>query len=276
MEIKNLNDKNFKDIVEPCICKKWVEKFAKNHNVNIKRVRNEFSRGAKLRINWIRERLPLGYRAKIAYEGERPIGFIDYLPIETEKDYVSGHDITLINCILIIPSRSYRFKGYGKLLLADVEADAKKVNKGIAVIAHNHPRWMSVSFFKKIGYKIVDEQNGEIKEMLMLKTFMRVEPPKFLKQKYEYHPKSMPGKVIVEIFWSSCCPHNLISVELLKKALKVFGDKVIIKEVATNDLVSDVIRKFGHGYGVYINGKPNLWLLSASKEAIYQEIEKNL
>jgi len=275
MEIKNLTNENLKDIVGPCICEEWVERFAKNNDVNIERVRKGFSKGAELRINWIKKRLPLGYRAKIAYEKERPIGFIDYFPIETVGG-ISGQDITLINCVLIIPNPIYRNKGYGKLLLEEVEIDVKKLSKGIAVIAHNHPRWMPASFFAKRGYKVVDEQDSKIKEMLMLKTFQPVQLPKFIRQKYDYKPKTVSGKVVVEIFWSGMCPHNLLSVELLKDMLNEFGNKVLIKEAATNDLPSDVIKKYGHGYGIYINGKPNFWLMGASRDEIHQEIESNL
>jgi hypothetical protein len=264
-----------KDIVEPCICEEWVKKFAENNDVNIERVREGFSKGTELRIDWIKKRLPLGYRAKIVYEREKPIGFIDYLPSETRKD-IAGQGITLINCINIIPNSSYRGKGYRKLLLEEAEMDVKKLSKGVAVIAHNHSGWMSASFFTKRGYKVVDERDGEIKETLMLKAFCPVGPPKFVKQKYDYKHKPVSGKVVVEIFWSGACPHNLLSVELLKDVLSEFGNKVLIKEVATNDLPADVIKKYGHGYGVYINGKPNFWLLGASKDAIRQEIERNL
>jgi GNAT superfamily N-acetyltransferase len=275
MEIKNLNDENLKDIVEPCVCEEWVKKFAENNDVNIGRVREGFFKGAELRIDWIKKWLSVGYRAKIAYQQERPIGFIDYLPIETQKG-ISGQDITLINCINIIPNSSYRGKGYGKLLLEEAEIDVKKLSKGVAVIAHNHPRWMPASFFTKRGYKVVDEQDGEIKEMLMLKAFHPVESPKFVKQKYDYKPKPISGKIVVEIFWSGVCPHNLLSVELLKDVLSEFGNKVLIKEVATNDLPLDAIKKYGYGYGVYINGKPNFWILGASRDEIHREIKGNL
>jgi len=275
MEIKNINEKNLKDIVNPCVCEEWIKKFADNNDVNIKRVRESFSKGTELRIEWIKKRLPLGYRAKIVYEQERPIGFIDYLPIETQKD-IAGQDITLINCINVIPNSSYRGKGYGKLLLEEAEIDMKKLSKGVAVIAHSHPRWMPVPFFTKRGYEIVDERDGEIKEMLMLKAFCSVGPPKFVRQKYDYKPKPVFGKVVVEIFWSGACPHNLLSVELLKDVLSEFGNKVLIKEVATNDLPSNVIKKYGHDFGVYTNGKPNFWLLGASRDEIHREIKSNL
>lgn len=275
MEIKRINDKNLKDIVDSCICEEWVKKFAENNDVNIERVREGFSKGAELRIDWIKKWLSLGYRAKIAYQQGRPIGFVDYLPIETQID-IAGQDIILINCINIIPNSSYRGKGYGKLLLDEAEIDVKKLSKGVAVIAHNHPRWMPISFFTKRGYKVVDERDSEIKEMLMLKAFCLVGPPKFVKQKYDYKPKPVSGKVVVEIFWSGVCPHNLLSVELLKDVLSEFGNKVLIKEVATNDLPSDVIKKYGHGYGFYINGKPNFWLLGASRDEIHREVESNL
>lgn len=273
MEIKSINDKNLKDIVVPCVCEEWVKKFVENNNVNIEKVREGFSKGAKLRIDWVKKCLPLGYGAKIAYQQERPIGFVDYLPIETQKD-IAGQDITLINCINIIPNYSYRGKGYGGLLLEEVEIEAKKLSRVIAVIAHNHQKWMPVSFFIKSGYKVVDERGSEIREMLMLKAFCPVRPPKFVKQKYEYKPKPISGKVVVEIFWSGMCPHNLLSTELLKAVLSEFGNKVLIKEIATNDLPSDMLKKYGHGYGVYINGKPNFWLLGASRNEIHRKIER--
>ena len=275
MKIKDLHNENLRDIVEPCICEEWIEKFAKWHDVDIERVRETFFKGAKLKIDWIRKRLPLGYKAKIAYEGKNPIGFIDYSPIEIAKESISGHDITLINCILVIPSHSYRGKGYGRVLLESAEAEAEKTSRGIAVVAHNHPGWMPASFFTKWGYKLVDELDGEIKEMLMLKTFRSVEPPRFVKQKYGYRPHSTSQRMVVEIFWSGICPHNLLSVELLKDVLNEFDDKVFVKEVATNDLASDVIKEYGHSYGVYINGKPTFWLLGASRDEIRQEIESN-
>ena len=275
MEIKSLDDKNLKDIVKPCVCEEWVKKFAENNNVNIERVREGFSKGAELRIDWIKKRITLGYRAKIAYEQGRPIGFIDYLPMATAKEAISGQDITLINCVLAIPSSSYRGKGYGRLLLEEAEIDVEKLSKGVAVIAHNHPRWMPASFFTKRGYKLVDEQDGEIKELLMLKAFRPVEPRHFVKQKYGYRPHSASRRTVVEIFWSGICPHNLLSVELLKDVLNEFGDKVFVREVATNNIASDLIKKYGHSYGVYINGKPTFWLLGASRDEIRQETESN-
>jgi len=275
MEIKSLNEENLKDIVEPCICDEWVKKFAKENGLSVERVREGFSKGAELRIDWIKKRIPLGYRAKIAYEQGRPIGFIDYLPMATAKEAISGQDITLINCINIIPSSSYRSKGCGKLLLGEAETDVEKVSKGIAVIAHNHPRWMPASFFTKRGYKLVDEQDGEIKELLMLKAFCPVEPLHFVKQKYGYRPQPASRRTVVEIFWSGICPHNPLSVELLKDVLNEFGDKVLLREVASNNLSSDLIKKYGHSYGVYINGKPSFWLLGASRDEIRQEIENN-
>lgn len=276
MEIKNLDDKNLKDIVEPCVCEEWVKKFSKENGLSVERVREGFSKGAELRIDWIKKRIPLGYGAKIAYEQGRPIGFIDYLPMATAKEAISGQDITLINCVLVIPSSSYKGKGYGKLLLGEAETDVEKVSKGIAVIAHNHPKWMPASFFTKRGYKLVDEQDGEIKEMLMLKAFRPVGLPKFVKQKYGYGPQLASRRTVVEILWSGACPHNLLSVKLFKDVLNEFGNKVSVREVATNDLASDVIREYGHSYGVYINDKPTFWLLGASRDEIRQEIESNL
>jgi hypothetical protein len=47
-----------------------------------------------------------------------------------------------------------------------------------------------------------------------------------------------------------------------------------LKEIFTNDLSKDVIQKYGYDHGVYINGKPNFWLLGASRDEIRHEISK--
>lgn len=269
MKIKNLSADNLEDIVKPCICEEWVKKLAKNTNIKIERVREFLCKGARMKIDWINKRLKLGYRAKILYEQNKPIGFIDYLPIETQIE-ISGQDIILINCISITPG--CRSKGYGKLLLKEAEIDAEKFSKGIAVVAHEHPKWMPFSFFLNMGYKVVDEQDSKIRKILMFKAFKHVKPPKFVSPKYQY--KTEPGKIIVEILWSGGCPHNVLSVELLKCEIKKFREKIFVKEVFTNDLSKDLIQKYGYDYGVYINGEPNFWLLGASKEEIRDEISK--
>ncbi len=270
MKIKNLTFDNLKDIIDPCICREWTKRLTKNTGVSIKRVRESLYRGAKLKIAWIKKRRQLGYKAKILYERENPIGFIDYLPVETQME-ITGKDIVLINCVSILPDPSYRGKGYGKLLLEKVECDAKKVSKGIAVVAHNHPKWMPYFFFEKFGYKKVGERGREIKDVLMFKEFQSVEIPRF-KPRYEYKSKIPSGKILVEIFWNGVCPHNVLSVELFKDTLKIFKDVVIIKELFSNELEEKVIQKYGHGYGVFINGKQENWLLGASKDEIRQEL----
>jgi GNAT superfamily N-acetyltransferase len=274
MKIKDLNEENLKDIVSPCICKEWAERIAKLTGRDIERVKEAFSKGTELKIDWIRKRLPLGYKAKIAYEKGKPIGFIDYLPIEIAQDSIMGHRITVINCIQVV--QDYKNKGYGKTLLESAEANAEKISKGIAVVAHNHPRWMPASFFTKRGYRVVDERNDKMKRILMVKTFGPFQPPRFVKSASAYNPKLVPGKVTVEIFYSGACPQNLIFVESLREMLVEFKDKVIIKEVMTNDLPSVVTKKYGHSYGVYINGKPNFWLLGASRDEISEEISSIL
>ncbi len=271
MEIKNLTFDNLKDIIEPCICREWTKRLAKNTGVSIKRVRESLYRGAKLKVNWIEKRLKLGYNAKILYEKENPIGFIDYLPVETQTE-ITGKDIVLINCVSIMPNFRYRGKGYGKLLLEEVELNAKKLSKGIAVVAHNHPKWMPYSFFEKFGYKKVGERGSEIKDVLMFKEFKSAEIPRF-KPRYEYKSKIPSGKILVEIFWSGVCPHNVLSVELFKDTLKIFKDVVIIKELFSNELEEKVIQKYAHGYGVFINGKEESWLLGASKDEILRRMK---
>jgi GNAT superfamily N-acetyltransferase len=269
MKIKNLNADNLEDIVKPCICEEWCKKLSENTDIKIERVRKFLFEGARLKIDWITKRLKSGYKAKILYEQDKPIGFIDYLPIETQIE-IAGQDVTLINCISII--FGYRGKGYGKLLLKEAEIDAEKFSKGIVVVAHEHPKWMPISFFSNMGYRVVDERDGKIRRILMFKAFKTVKTPKFGSPKYQYKAES--GKLLVEIFWSGACPHNLLSIELLKCEIKKLRKKIFIKEIFTNDLSKDVIQKYGYDYGVYINGKPNFWLLGASRDEIRHEISK--
>ena len=54
---------------------------------------------AEIKVEWLKKMRPKGFSAKIAYEGEKAVGFIEYMPIELANLY-KGRFLYLINCMV--------------------------------------------------------------------------------------------------------------------------------------------------------------------------------
>ena len=227
------------------------------------------------KVAWLKEMMVKGLRAKLAYEDEKPVGFIEYLPIEYAPVGVGGRNLTFIDCIWIFnpnpdkrPS-GFQGKGYGRALIEDAEADAKKTSKGMAVTAYDHDFWFTpMSFFTHFGYKEVNRRGTLV---LLMKTFEPVEPPSFLESKYK--PQLLPGKVVVDAFWNAKCPMGLVVMRRLREVCAEFGDLVFLEEICTNE--RKVIDQYGRSSGIHINGEGRFWAPPSKKE-IRAELKKAL
>jgi GNAT superfamily N-acetyltransferase len=250
MEIRPLTEENLDDIVYPCICEDSTTQFAP---------------GKEARISWIKQRLNKRYEGQIAYEQRSPIGFVDYLPIQYTPDPIAGEDLFILNCIYVI--RVCQGRGFGKALLSAAEREAKRTKKGMAVTAFaNEHLFMPASYFIKAGYEEVDRRANLV---LLTKTFKPVSPPFFLE--WGYKPQLIPGKVVVEVFWSGRCPHNPIAIDRVKKICGEFPNNVILKEFSTEDL--EVARRYGISFGIFINGEGKFCGPPPSEEEVREELQ---
>ncbi len=236
MRIVDFSEKNLIDLVKPCISEPET---------------SQFKKGAPFRIDWIKERIKKGYQGKILYYRRRPIGFIDYLPIEYIPDPVEGNDIFFLNCIYV--QRAYQGKGYGRMLLLAMEEEAKKKKKGVGVLAWDHPHWfMPASYFLNLGYEEVTRRGIEV---LLWKKFAKIKAPSFIVGKYK--PQLVSGKLLVEVFFSGRCPHNSVIVERVKNVCEEFYNKVEFRKISTEDF--KVAKKLGTSFGIFFNGKRKLF-----------------
>ncbi len=62
-------------------------------------------RAAEMKADWLRKMVPRGLSARIAYDGQEPIGFIEYMPIEL-SNFHDGKDLCVVNCMVAVARNS--------------------------------------------------------------------------------------------------------------------------------------------------------------------------
>lgn len=98
----------------------------------------------------------------LAYENEDCLGFASY------QHHYLEQAVTRLHKIYLLPSA--QGKGVGKLLLDEVEKQAKSVAmKSISLNVNKFNK--AATFYKKIGFKIIAEEDLEIGEGYLMEDF---------------------------------------------------------------------------------------------------------
>ena len=108
---------------------------------------NPKNEGHLKKLEWLQERFSEGLTIKLLLvENEKkPIGFIEYVPVEYAWRAVNANRYIFIHCIWVYPNK-YKEKGYGSLLVEECIEDAKKEGRyGVAVVASTGPFMAGVS-----------------------------------------------------------------------------------------------------------------------------------
>jgi len=275
MEIKNLSEETM--MAEACCGEGDLSKKTKLTEREHIRLR-----AAEIKVEWLKKMIPKGLSAKIAYEGEEAVGFIEYMPIELSK-FHKGRDLYIINCMVAPhtppwggPHRE-RVPGCGSALVQAMIEDLKGKCKGIVTpFGFGYTEDMG-GFFAKFGFE--ESENKGLK--MLIKRFEPVELPSPVKFERKYHYQSVPSKFVIDVFWSSICPilgpYQLLNV---KDAAKEFGRKVIINDICTDDreiLIKYGIDPFTSWSTIFFDGKPMFGHPGpAEKEEIREELKKTL
>jgi GNAT superfamily N-acetyltransferase len=206
--------------------------------------------------NWYNKMKDKGLRVKLALGDNGQVGgMIQYTPVE--YSFVEGEYLYLINCIWVHGYKegrgNFQKRGMGKALLQAAEDDVKALGaKGIAAWGIALPFWMKASWFKKQGYKKVDQQ-GFLGQVLLWKPFTDdATPPKWINQKKK--PELVPGKVTVTAFLNGWCPAQSLAFERAKMAAAKFGSDVVFQHIDTFD--RDTFLEWGISDALFIDGKP--------------------
>ena len=275
MEIKNLSGDTI--IAEACCgegdMSKKSELTEQEHNRLL---------AAEIKVEWIKKIIPKGFSAKIAYEGEETVGFIEYMPIELTNLY-KGSSLYIINCMVAPHTPPWgepykkRIPGCGSALLQAMIEDVKSKCKGIITpFGFAYTEDMR-GFFAKFGFE--EFENEGLK--MLIKRFEPVELPfpVYYEKKYKYQP--VPDKLVIDVFWSSICPdlgpRQLLNV---KDVAEEFGDRVVVNDICTDDrkiLIKYGIDPFTSWSTIFFNGKPMFGHPGpAEKEEIHETLKKML
>jgi GNAT superfamily N-acetyltransferase len=223
--------------------------------------------------NWFNKMKDQGLHVKLAIEGEKTYGMIQYIPIEYSN--AEGEDLYFINCIWVHGYKkgvgNCQKKGIGKALLKAAEEDVKTLNKkGIAAWGLSLPFWMKASWFKKRGYKAVDKNGVAV---LLWKPFTDdAVPPRWIKEKKKPHKTA--GKVTVTSFINGWCPAQNIVHERVKRAVGEFGEKVEFQVVETFD--KKIFCEWGILDALFIDGKEMRNGPPPSYDKIRKKIQKKV
>jgi GNAT superfamily N-acetyltransferase len=201
---------------------------------------------------WHRRMKDKGLRVKLAVDGEKACGMIQYVPIE--HSFAEGKDAYFIHCIWVHGHKkgvgNCQKRGIGKALLRAAEEDAAgRGAKGMAAWGISMPFFMKASWFRKQGYAKVDKAGIQV---LMWKPFAEdALRPKWIREKKR--PQRKEGKVTVSAFLNGWCPAMNMTYERAKRAASEFGDKVEFWDIHTFD--RDVFMEWGIADELFIDGK---------------------
>ena len=121
---------------------------------------NPEQEGAKIRIDWIRERFSEGLtiRILIVPDTRKTVGYIEYIPGEYAWRAVDADGCLFIHCIWVYP-KMMREHGYGSLLVQACIDDARQAGMtGAAVITSEGPFMAGKDLFLDCGFSLVEEE----------------------------------------------------------------------------------------------------------------------
>lgn len=214
---------------------------------------DEMEEAGDHKARWYRTMRDRGLRVKLAIGDDgRPIGMIQYLPIE--HSLAIGTDLYMILCIWVHGYRqgvgNRQGAGVGAALLAAAERDTQDLGaKGIVAWGVTLPFWMKARWFKKHGYRKADRIGMRV---LMWKPFTRdALPPRWIKQ--GPRPPRVEGKVAVTAFVNGWCPACNLVHERAKRAADALGDDVVFESVDT--IEKPAMIRCGQTDCVFVDGK---------------------
>jgi GNAT superfamily N-acetyltransferase len=236
----------------------------------------EMDSSAGRRLAWLRAMHEKGSRVKVATVGGEQAGFLHVIPIEFCPWGPLGRDLLVIPCLV----SANKGRGVAKALLAAAEEEARRQGgKGIVTIGYYHDFWfMPASFFEANGFlKCGGARQGyfdpKSRAAVLWRVFdEHVEAPLLLKPNYEF--KTIPGKVVIDLFWNEFCQTSNIEAQRVREVAAEFGDLVTLKQYSADDRVALLRHQIARG--IFINGREIYWGYEAPKDGIREAISQAL
>ena len=189
---------------------------------------NPKNEGYQIKCDWLTKRFAEGMRIKLLYlEGvKKPIGFIEYVPIEHAWRAVEAKGYMFIHCLWVSPNK-YKRKGYGSILIEECLKDAKKNNlNGVAVVTSEGAFMAGKDLFLKNGFRSAASAKPSFE--LMVKMFNKFPEPKF-----KICDSQLSKYKGLNIIYSNQCPWVARSIKELQEIAKKQDLELNIIELKT-------------------------------------------
>ena len=230
----------------------------------------EIDAAARRRLAWLKAAEQSGLEIRVAFLGEKPIGFAYVMPIEISPWGPIGSDLAVVPCLWVLPE----FKGNGAggaLMAAAAEVAEERGYSGIVTMGFYHDFWLlPARFFESQGFSKIAER-GE--EAILWKEFgTGARAPRFLRRKFVFRP--VKGKVVVDLFYNTFCLTSTVEAERVREVAGEYGDSVILNEYAADS--RETLMRYEIPRAIYVNGKEIGWGYEAPKDGIREAISDAL
>jgi GNAT superfamily N-acetyltransferase len=207
------------------------------------------SPGYRLKLEWLRERFAEGMAIKILYEGERSVGFIEYIPGEYAWRPVHAENYLVIHCLWVVGKA--KGKGYGSQLVQSCVKDARKMGKHGVVMPTSSRTWLaSPKILLKNGFEVVDQAPPSFD--LLVRSFGEAPMPSFPKNWEERLQRHGSGLTVIR---SDQCPYVEDGVKATVDAARERGVEARVVEMTSSQQVQETALSAYGVSGVIYNGQ---------------------
>jgi GNAT superfamily N-acetyltransferase len=225
IEIREVNSQNIGDFYAPCIP-----------------AEDEFLRAGRESGAWFMERTSRGSGGFVAYEDGKPVGRVEFHPLQESFTAISGDDLYFMPCIVV--AEAAQKKGCGRALVERVfEATADR--KGVVTLTAEG--WMPKDFFLKLGFELVQQMGPSY---LLLKKHQS--DAQCAWTPLAFSARDEPDRVNVEVTMSYQCPFMIANYRRLMARVEELSEKVQVTEYVLSDRES--FREYGE-MNFYIDGQ---------------------
>ncbi len=222
------------------------------------------------RVAWLKERYAAGVRVKVAYADGAPVGMAYVMPVDACPWGPAGKDLMVMPCLFVL--KRAKGLGLGRALVNAAEEEARRQRrKGLVTYGYYHDFWfMPAPFFERLGFVAAARRGNEA--LLWKRWDAAAAAPTFAAGVYKFVPE--PGKVVVDLFYNNFCATSDIEAARVREVAAAFGDAVVLRERAVNDLAG--LGAAGRGRGIFVDGKEISWGYEAPREGISDAIKAAL
>lgn len=205
--------------------------------------------GYQKKLNWLKQRLAEGMRIKILYEGNRSVGFIEYIPGEFAWRAVNAEGYMVIHCLWVVGKA--KGKGYGTRLLNECVEDARKAQKhGVVMVSSSRPWLADKKLFLKKGFEVVGQAPPTFD--LLVKRFDDAPLPSFPDDWDERLNHYGAGVTIV---YSDQCPYIEDAVKGALEIVSEMGVEAQVVKLESSQQVQDSAPSAYGVFGIVYDGK---------------------